>query len=295
MIHLHELFRPPHLHLGRLLRSTPYVVSTHGAAAPQNLQRYRLRKAAYGRLVERQLAGRAAALVALTAAERDELADWLPGAPPITVIPNVADPSLLAAPAWHTTSGSHEVISLARWDVRHKGLDRLATLAAAFPGTTFTVHGSRCGNEPERLEQLRHQAPGNLCLAPAVHGQAKADRLRAARAFVLLSRWEGLSMALLEAMALGVPCLVSPEVARTLGPGAPVVTLANEPTRAADDLRAALDDDAGLASLGAEGRCWVAERAAAPGTVARATEDLYRRVIDGHRPAAVTAPVRAGA
>jgi glycosyltransferase involved in cell wall biosynthesis len=282
LIHLHELFRPPHLVLAPWLRTTPYVVSLHGATSPANLARYRERKSLYGRLVERRLVAGAGVVLALTPGERAEAHRWHPGLPPVRVAANVADGGLLAAPGWHPPTpgpeGATEVVTLARWDVHHKGLGRLAELATGVPEVRFTVHGRPCGNEPERLAELRATAPPNLVLAPPVLGDAKVDALRGARAFVLLSRWEGLAMAMLEAMALGVPCIVSSEVAATLGTAPPVITLPQEPGLAVDALRRVLADDGRLHATGRAGRAW-ARSHAAPAVVAEEVASAYREVL----------------
>lgn len=256
------------------------MVSTHGAVAPPNLRRYRVRKLAYLHLVERRSLRRAAARVALTVEERNQLIDRFGPDPRVEVIPNVADPALVGATPWEPPPGLSPVVTLARWDVRHKGLDRLAALAERLPDQRFVVHGAPCGNEPERLEALLEEAPTNLELAAAVDADARREVLRHAAAFALLSRWEGLSMALLEAMALGVPCLVSPEVARTLGPMPPVVALpSDEPEAAAREVRALLRDGPRCAAIGRAGRRWAIGHAGAE-QVARASERLYRQVID---------------
>ena len=282
LIHLHELFRPPHLRLRRQLRRTPYVVTTHGATAAPNLARYRWRKAAYGRGVERRLVRGADALVALTIQERRDLYAWLPRAPEIRVIPNVADPTLLALPSWHPPAPDPHprptVVSLARWDVRHKGLDRISELATRLPSVSFAVHGAPCGNEPAALEGLRAAAPANFSLVPAVHGEAKIGAMRAASVFILMSRWEGLAMALLEAMALGLPCAVSEEVAATLGHAAPVIRLPADADQAATALAAFIADEPRRRATGRAGRKWVRSMAA-PEVIAAQTEELYRSVL----------------
>jgi len=84
-----------------------------------------------------------------------------------------------------------------------------------------------------------------------------------------LSRWEGLSVALLEALALGVPCVVSAEVAATLGPDAPVLVLRTDPSSRGSTLQALLDDDAARIELGAAGRRWAAEHASPAAVGAR--------------------------
>jgi len=289
VVHLHELFRPPHLTLRRVLRATPYVVSTHGATSPQNLARYRIRKAAYGRLIEHRVLGGAAALVASTPVEAEELRRWVPHPPAIRVLANVADPALLAAPAWQPpASTSAPVVSLGRYDVRHKGLDRLSTLARHLPRFRFAVHGSRCGNEPELLEQLLLELPPNLELVEPVHGAAKAAALAESQAFILLSRWEGLSVALLEALALGVPCVVSPEVAATLGPDAPVFVQRTDASADGARLRSFLDDDDARIDLGQRGREWAVAHAS-PFAVGSASLQIYDEAIARTGTAAVAA------
>ncbi len=269
------------------------MVSTHGATSPQNLARYRVRKAAYGRLVEHRLVGGAAALVASTPVEADELRRWHPDPPSIRVLANVADPALLHAPTWEPPTDPAPVISLGRFDVRHKGLDRLSELATSVPDRTFTVHGSRCGNEPELLDHLVATKPPNLILAEPVHGADKAQALRRSHAFVLLSRWEGLSVALLEALALGVPCVVSAEVAATLGPDAPVLVLPRTPAEGRAALLALLGDDGALRELGASGRRWAQEHAA-PAAVGAGSLAIYGDALAGApAPVEIASPMSA--
>jgi glycosyltransferase involved in cell wall biosynthesis len=53
-------------------------------------------------------------------------------------------------------------------------------------------------------------------LLPPRTGASLGSAYAAADVFVLASRWEGLSLALLDALALGLPALVTPEVGRTI-------------------------------------------------------------------------------
>ena len=111
-----------------------------------------------------------------------------------------------------------------------------------------------------------------------VGGAAKEAALRESRAFILLSRWEGLSVALLEAMALGVPCVVSPEVAATLGPDAPALVLPHDTTDAARLLGALLADPRAALATGSAGRAW-AQEYASPVAVATASLAIYESAL----------------
>jgi len=94
---------------------------------------------------------------------------------------------------------------------REKGLDTLLAawpaVVAAFPGARLTLVGE--GPERPALEA----AVRRLGLAGSVElpgaSADPSDRLRAADLFVLPSREEGMSVALLEAMAMGVPLVAT--------------------------------------------------------------------------------------
>lgn len=135
-----------------------------------------------------------------------------PDRPRIVSIPNgVPIPAL----AWQVRPGwreSPQAVFVGRL-AKEKGLD---TLITAWPIVRASYHEARLtliGEGPERphLEALvRSLGLGNSVDLP---GQADsedvADHLRRADLFVLPSREEGMSVALLEAMAMGIPVIAS--------------------------------------------------------------------------------------
>jgi glycosyltransferase involved in cell wall biosynthesis len=170
--------------------------------------------------------------------------------------------------------------------VRQKGLDILAEVAEELPGTDVIVYGEPDANEPERLARLRASAPVNFRLEPAIFGTEKWKALAAADLFVQPSRWEGLSAALLEAMAVGVPCAVSEAVARTvpmreldLG-----LVLDQDPSAAAGQLADALASPARRREWGRRAATH-ARGTYAPEIVAAAHLELYGELIEaGNHP-----------
>jgi glycosyltransferase involved in cell wall biosynthesis len=222
VIHLHGAFNPSNTAIARSLRR-PYAFSPHSGYDPVSLRRSRWRKLAFRAAFERRMLERAALLVALTDAELHDLRRFGATAP-AEVIPNGVEPPPdgldadvfrreLALPG-----DSLLAVFVGRLDVHRKGLDVLVRGIADAPDWHLALVGPRF-RDVERLERI----VAELCLGDRVHfvGERHGRRLQqtvnGADLFALTSRWEGMSMALLEALALGRPAMVSPAVERTIG------------------------------------------------------------------------------
>jgi glycosyltransferase involved in cell wall biosynthesis len=221
--HLHSVFTPPNARLARRLR-VPYVLSPHGGYAPASLARSALRKALYLWLVERRLLRGAALRVALTEAEARDLR--MLGAPdPIDVIPNgvppaprQVDPSAFRRELGLDAS-QRLLLFVGRLDVFHKGLDVMVRGLAAAPMWHSALVGSDFRGGGDQLRSLADTlgAGSRLHLTGPRQGRALHEAFAAADCFTLTSRWEGLPLSLLEALAHGIPAVVSPEVDRLVG------------------------------------------------------------------------------
>ena len=195
------------------------------------------------------------------------------------VVPNAVAPR---APVERAAVEPPVLVALCRLDVRQKGLDRMAAIAAAAPALRLPVHGDRDRNEPAAVEHLLAHLPANLEVHEPVHGAAKEAALAGATAYVALSRWEGISMAVLEALAGGLPCIVSRYVARTLGDEAGTAVavlddrlLDDDPAAAGRAIEALVADPEALRARAAHGRELASARFA-PAAVADALEAAYR-------------------
>lgn len=288
VLHLHSVFRPVHRALAAAARrrGIPVVLSPHSGLAPALLRRDRLRKWVYGELVERRFHRTAAGVHALQLVERDDVVRYCRARRPVAVIPNPVDRELLHAPPWPgpgrgpgpevAPRSRPRVVLLCRYDVYQKGLDRVDALARHLPGVDFRIHGHTDKNGPGQAAALMAQAPPNLWFEPPVHGDDKLDVLRAADLFLQPSRVEGLSVALVEAMALGVPCAVSSYVGRSLDMDAQATALVldDDPAVAAAQLGELLPDRARLAGFGRRARAY-ARGELDPDVVARRHLDHY--------------------
>ncbi len=221
VIHLHGAFNRWNTALSASLRR-PYVFSPHSGYDPVSLRRSRLRKVLYRSVFERSMLERAALTVALTEAEADQVRAFR-GKGSLAVIPNgveppVADVDRLALRRdLELTAEDHLVVFVGRLDVHRKGLDRLVRGVAGAPGWHLALVGPRFSDVGRLETMIDDLAIGDrVRFTGERHGRALREALAGGDLFVLLSRWEGLPIALLEALSYGTPVVVSPEVGRVI-------------------------------------------------------------------------------
>jgi glycosyltransferase involved in cell wall biosynthesis len=277
VVHLHGAWVPAHAALGLWLRRRriPYVYSTHGCFSVDTREAPGLVRKLYVGVVERLLTRGAAGFVIVNEGEADDLAAVL-GRPADNVIETripVDTEALLARPQWAPPGPDAPVVTLARYSVFQKGLDLLAEVARLRPEVEFHLHGSEDPAFPEGLAALRRSAPPNLRFKDPVYGDEKVQVLSTAAAYLQTSRFEGWSLSVVEALAIGLPCVVMAGVggAKTVEAEGAGVAVEADAAVVAAELRALLGDDARRRSLSEGGR-----RLAAGFGPAAAAEDILR-------------------
>jgi glycosyltransferase involved in cell wall biosynthesis len=242
VIHLHGLWQFHTRRGARIARSAriPYLITAHGMAEPWALRHKRWKKRIYLALVESRNLRRASCLHALSRPEIDHLRQLAPWTP-ICFVPNGVDlapldnlPSrkMLEAECPELV-GKFILLFFGRVHVK-KGLDLLAEalgqVAATYPNIHLVIAGTDDGALSPFCDRM---AELGLTRKITYLGHVSGERTRqvwaAADAFVLPSYSEGFSMAVLEAMACRLPCLITttchfPEAASA---GAAIVTMAN--------------------------------------------------------------------
>jgi glycosyltransferase involved in cell wall biosynthesis len=291
VVHVHGIFSHACLAAGRSARrrGVPYVVRPLGMLDPWSLARRRLAKRALWTLGVGRLLGGAAA-VHYTSTGEQRLAERTPGLARGVVIPLGVDDSFVAAARVEPRAGAAGrgaepyVLSLSRLHPK-KGLELLVdafldvTRDPALRHWRLVVAGD---GDPRYVARLRERAGGgDACvqLVGWLDGEAKRAWLAGASLLALPSYQENFGLAAVEALACGVPVLLSTAVNLAdevceAGAGW-VVPLA--PGALRDGLRAALRDDRGRATRGAAGRALVVARFTWP-RVGAALADLYRSV-----------------
>jgi glycosyltransferase involved in cell wall biosynthesis len=214
VVHLHGAFIPAFYWLSKRLqkRGVPYVITPHGSLTEAALQQGKWRKRIYFQLFEKKLLKGAKAVHLLGDMEfgyLDQLADvqhkaLIPNGMDLSELPDI-DPCQAPEKLTFGFCG--------RLDAYHKGLDLMLQGFALFRQKGHVAYLELIGDGPDRrrLAQMADQLGigQQICFHGAKYGYEKYRLMARADLFLHTSRMEGFPMAVLEAAALGLPCLTS--------------------------------------------------------------------------------------
>ena len=213
VVHLHGAFIPVYFSVARRLTAlqVPYVLTPHGSYSPAAMRKSRLTKLAYGCLFERYLLRRAARVHCLGESEVTGV-HRLNASLPTALLPYGFEPPQPVAPAEAAAPGRFRVGFCGRLDDHHKGLacllEGFAEFARQVPEAELWVIGD--GPDRPRVDYWAEAAPaGSVHLLGSRYGDEKIGLLGQLDVFAHTSHYEGLPTAVLEAVALGVPCVVT--------------------------------------------------------------------------------------
>jgi glycosyltransferase involved in cell wall biosynthesis len=222
VVHLHGLWQAQTRRGARAARAlrVPYLIAVHGMADPWALRQKGWKKQIYLTLVEAANLRRASCLHALSRPEIEHLRAIAPWAP-IGFVPNGVDlapfddlpPRSALEAEYPELRGKFVLLFFARLHAK-KGLDLLAEALRLVAPERPELHLLVAGNDDgawapflSRVEEcgLRDRVTylGHVSGEPARRAWGASD------AFVLPSHSEGFSMAILEALACRLPCLIT--------------------------------------------------------------------------------------
>ena len=186
--------------MARAFVRRPLVVTVHG-----NADVYELPRAMEP--LTRAVLQRADAVVSVS----EDLGEYLRtamGVTNVTVIPNGVD-----VDEFRPGSGSRDAITLFSISrlVPRKNIDVLIAAVEQLvnEGAAVSLVIAGTGPEEERIQRLAARLPGSVRFLGFIDERRKRSILSETDVFVQLSTREGLSIAALEALASGVPCVVS--------------------------------------------------------------------------------------
>lgn len=290
VVHIHSLFLFPQWsafhHACRA--GVPFVVSPRGSLDPYLRRRGRVRKTIVSALWQRRMLEHAAALLPTTDAEAALLADVAPTIPRV-VVPNPIEwaiyQSLPDRDAFRrrylTGHSGRVVLSLGRLSHK-KGLDILigafARVHAQIPDCTLVIAGPDDEGLQPRLAALaaREGVGGATVFTGMLTGRDRLAALAAADVWALSSHTENFGVAVVEALAAGIPTVISPAVNLAPEAEAAAALLVSDldPECFATAILTMLRDSDRAAALGERGRSFARryDRAAVGGQLVEAYE-----------------------
>ncbi len=211
--HLHGGFVPEMYALGAALSAygRPFILTPHGAYNAIAMKRNGIAKKLYYSLFERQHIAKAAAIHVLGQSEEESLLA-MKTTTPIYKIPYGFQP----ISGDQSTSRPSDIFTISycgRIDIHTKGLDALlegfGQFVADQPNSELLIIGD--GNDMPALKKIAEKfvPMEKIRFTGAQYGANKTALLRSSSVFAHPSRNEGLPSAVLEAAALGLPCLIT--------------------------------------------------------------------------------------
>jgi glycosyltransferase involved in cell wall biosynthesis len=265
----------------------PYIIRPHGTFDPVIRARRPYAKWLADHLFQRR-AIMGASAIQFTAEGESRKANLGPDFPPGIILPLGVDPEALAAPPIVQPARDLRLVYLGRADKR-KGLDLLIEAIAAQDETLAKPHldlgGVARGDDPELEARI-----AELGLADRVHfwgwlsGADKWRHLDAGGLFVLPSFGENFGLAIVEAMARGLPVLISDavDIAPAIAEAKAGYIVPANIDGVTKGLRQALLSRATWAETGARGRHLI-ERDYSWDAIAPVMAQSYRQIIDVYR------------
>ncbi len=285
VVHLHSVFLWPTLAASRAAtrNAVPYVLSPRGMLVNELVRaRSRWLKTAWIELFERRTVACAAAIHLTSRIERLAFDDFeISTRAMLEVIPNGVDASEAVVDSSDVQPPYVLMLGRISWKKR---IERAIDAIAAVPGIRLVIAG---GDDENLLPSLQNRAQNlgvgdRVGFTGRVDGERKCSLIRGARALVMVSMTENYGNVVLEAMALGTPAIVVPQVG------------AAEAVRAADAGWVIEDSVAALQSQlqkllmepevaresGRRGAQWVRSHASWPAIASRMA-GLYQRIAQG--------------
>ena len=271
VVHIHELWNPFDYAVSRaaVARQIPYVVTMHGLLSPHRLADRAFKKRVARALWVDRMLRQAWFVHGLTDFECSSVAALLPNLPLVQIANGYS--SLLGVNNSHALDGIRAslqgrrfILFMGRLHIM-KGTDVLipafAALALDFPDVDLVIAGSDYGQQGAMESSAAQYDLGHrVHFVGLTVGATKCWLLQEAAAFLLPSRDEGFSVAILEAMSMGAPVIMTPEChfpeAALAGAA---IEVNRHPQAVSNALRSILSDNELRTRLSTTGRNFVTE------------------------------------
>ena len=288
VMHLHSVFLWPTYAAARIAASVglPYVVAPRGMLGEVVIRRKsRWVKNAWIQLIEQKTLRAAAGVHVTTDLESEEIRALGLQLPEVFCVPNSvtwpAEHSPLAEGPFAQIPRPY-VLFLSRIDWK-KGLDRLIEAWKWVPDLLLVIAGNDEDGYQRKLESIaaEHGVVDRVRFVGPVTDAQKWALYENALMFALPSYSENFGNVVAEAMAMGCPVVVTPEVglAHIVEQSGSGIVAPGEPRRFAQAINALRRDPARRQAMGDQGRL-TARRHLSSESVADRFESIYREIMD---------------
>lgn len=216
LVVFHSTYIWAHRRLSHQARSlgVPYIIVPHGGMTELAANRSALKKRIADLCFYRSYVEHAIGLHCLTEGERMATQRWHKE---IFVVGNGSDTPTQVRLREFVPDCCIEVLYIGRLAIQQKGLDLMISGFAQFisrnknASIRLSLYGPDDLSSRIHLQSMIDQSGlgENVVLRDPVYGEQKLHRLDEADVFCMTSRFEGHPMAMLEAMASGLPCIAS--------------------------------------------------------------------------------------
>ena len=295
LVHLHSIFLWPTWAAALNARScgVPYILAPRGMLVKDLIRKKsRWSKTVWIKLFERYNLEQAAAIHVTTTVEKRECERFGFRLPPISIVPNginvndfTNNSERISNCIKNLLDKQPMVLFLSRISWK-KGLDRLIPALSHVPEAHLVIAGNDEENYTPFLISLANQygVKQRVTFSGPVRNGDKKALLKAAKVFTLPSHSENFGNVVLEALAVGCPVVVTPQVGL-----ADVVTkcgaglvVEGEPENIARAIQQILVDSKTRAEMGKNGRKTVKERYTW-NSVATQMEQVYQKILVNRR------------
>jgi glycosyltransferase involved in cell wall biosynthesis len=296
VVHIHSLYQFPASAAAFYCRryGVPYILRPHGTLDPFMYRHHRLRKWIYETVCERRNLAYAAA-VQFTTEDEKLLAETVGLRFRGTVIPlgvtveRTTGPLASMAHRWPETAGKKVILFLGRINFK-KGLDILCEAFAEIARQRDDVHLLLAGPDHEGFGKQvirwlsRQRILHRVTFCGMLTGVAKETVLAEASLFVLPSYTENFGIAVVEAMAAGLPVVISNKVNiwREVEENGAGIVVAPESRATVEAMRMLLQDTQKAKRMGERGMVLAKQRFSWE-TAGAALVESYREIISSQR------------
>jgi glycosyltransferase involved in cell wall biosynthesis len=293
LLHLHSVYLWPTSIAARMAEQycIPYIVSPHGMLIKDLIRRKnRLLKSVWLWLVEKRTVEKATAIHTTTALEAKEIRHFHFKIPPVMMVPigvdnGILDSSLssqqVSSNINHVLEKKPMLLFLGRISWK-KGFDRLIPALSYVSEAHLVIAGNDEENYIPALKRLAsdYGVGERITFAGPIYGEDKVALLKNAALLVLPSYSENFGIAVLEAMAVGCPVVVTPEVglADVIKKTQAGLVSEGDPKILGENLRSLLGNLQQRREMGESGQKAVREHFTWD-SIAKQMEDMYRQAI----------------